>query len=135
MSDQELNLSDQEFEAALRSLSPRAIRLDPAEAAFQAGQRSVRAQLRRWRAATGTLLLFAVGSWLLPKQPSSVRDTRNRVLAATTASRQAEPISDQSMIKLQNAMWESGVDGLSPVSLAPVKLLNIQANNPSEAGE
>ena len=62
MSDQdELNPAERELEAALKSLTPRAARLDPVAAAYSAGQRSARREVRGWRVATAAMALVALG--------------------------------------------------------------------------
>jgi hypothetical protein len=65
--DEETNLTpaDRELEAALKSLAPsRSTRVNPVDAAFTAGGRSARRQLRVWQSATAALMLVAIGSWL-----------------------------------------------------------------------
>ena len=136
MSDQdELNPVEQELEAALKSLSPVATRLDPVSAAYEAGRRSVRSQVRVWRVAAAALALVGAGSWLLPsgQQPLVVENVR--VPEVVAASRASAPISEQSMVMLRKAIWEKGVDGMSPVQLAPTKVIHVDEINSTYRGE
>ena len=67
MSDQdELNTADRELEVALKSLTPKASRLDPVAAAYSAGQRSAQRQTHRWKLATAAIVVLGAGSWLTP---------------------------------------------------------------------
>jgi hypothetical protein len=126
MSDQdELNPAELEFEAALKSLSPAATRLDPVSAAYEAGRRSVRSQVRVWQAAAAVLTLVGAGSWLLPSGQQLVAVEKVRVPTVVAVSRESAPISEQSMMMLQKAIWEKGVDGMSPVQLAPTKVIHV----------
>ena len=39
------------------------------------------------------------------------------------------------MVMLQKAVWEKGVDGLTPVQLAPTKVMHIDEINSTHKGE
>ena len=126
MSEQdELNPADRELEAALKSLTPRATRLDPVAAAYSAGQRSARGEVRRWRAAAAVIALLGAGTWLFPLGQSFWGEERAYVPAIATVSPEMRPVSEQSMVMLQKAVWEKGVDGLAPVQLGPTKVIRV----------
>ena len=61
-----LDPPERELELALRSLAPAVARIDPVSAAFEAGRRSSRRQVRLWQSAVAALLLVSAGSWLIP---------------------------------------------------------------------
>src|SRR5688572_10223984 len=64
--NENLTPAERELEAALTSLTPAAAQIDPVAAAFDAGGRAARRQVRVWRSATAAMLLIAVGGWLMP---------------------------------------------------------------------
>ena len=136
MSEQdELNPVERELEAAFKSLTPKAARLDPIAAAYDAGQLSARRQVRRWRVATAAMAILGAGTWLLPVAQSSLaeKEVRGPVVAAAPA--EARPVSQQSMIMLQRVVWEKGMEGLTPVQLAPVEAVHINEITPTHKGE
>jgi hypothetical protein len=136
MSDQdELNPSELELETALKSLSPVATRLDPVLAAYEAGRRSVRGQVRVWQAAAAVLTLVGAGSWLLPTGQQLVAVEKVRAPTVVAVSRESAPMSEQSMVMLRKAIWEKGVDGMSPVQLAPTKVMHVEEINSTYRGE
>ena len=136
MSDQdELNPAERELEAALKSLTPRATRLDPVAAAYSAGQRSARREVRRWRIATATVALLGAGTWLLPAGQSLLAERQMRFPEAVARSPMMQPVPEQSMAMLRKTVWEKGVDGLAPVQLAPVKIIHIDEINSTHKGE
>ena len=63
--------------------------------------------------------------------------TRNevRVPVVVAVSPEMRPVSEQSMVMLQKAVWEKGVDGLAPVQLAPTKVMHIDEINSTHKGE
>lgn len=119
----ELNPPDREFEAALKSLTPKAARIDPVAAAFSAGQRSALREVRGWRIATAVMAIVGAGSWVLPAEQNFFGDKRAAVIVAH--SPEMRGVSEQSMINLQKVVWEKGVEGLTPVQLAPTKSIHI----------
>src|SRR6476469_8715988 len=126
MSDQdELNPAERELEAALKSLTPRATRLDPVAAAYSAGQRSARREVRRWRVATAAMALVGVAAWLPPAGQYWVHRIELGVPVAVTVPPEMRPASEQSMVMLQRVGWEKGVDGLAPVQPAPTQDIHI----------
>jgi hypothetical protein len=136
MSDQdELNPAERELEAALKSLTPRAARLDPVAAAYSAGQRSARREVRRWRVATAAMALLGAGTLLLPMGQNLLTEKQVRVPVVVAVSPEMRPVSEQSMVMLQKTVWEKGVDGLTPVQLAPTKVMHIDEVNSTHKGE
>ena len=130
MPDEQDNLTsaDREFEAALKSLAPsRASRIDPIAAAFSAGSRAVRRQIRYWQSAVAAVLIIAVGSWLIPfdrarRAPSTV--TERAVIVASNPALPNAP-ARQSVVMLQHVMVEKGVDGLPATELPTVGNLSV----------
>jgi hypothetical protein len=136
MSDQdELNPAERELEAALKALAPKTMRLDPVAAAYSAGQRSARGEVRRWRMATAAVALLGAGTWLLPVGQYWTHRIDVGVPVAAVMLPEIQPVSAQSMVMLQKAVWEKGVDGLAPVQLAPTKVLHIDEINLTHKGE
>jgi hypothetical protein len=112
--------SQQELELALGSLSPVVGRVDPVSAAFLAGRRSVRRQVVGWQSAAAILLIAGGLSWVLPvKSPVVHRaESVQAVALITPEAAPAQPLSDQSLLMLQNAVRDKGLDGL-PTSNVP----------------
>jgi hypothetical protein len=136
MSDQdELNSAELELEAAFKSLSPVATRLDPVSAAYEAGRRSVRSQVRVWQAAAAVLTLVGAGLSLVPREQPFVAVEKGRVPTVVAVSRESAPMSEQSVVMLRKAIWEKGVDGMSPIQLAPAKAIHVEEINSTYRGE
>ena len=132
MSDQdELNPAERELEAALKSLTPRAARLDPVAAAYSAGQLSA----RRWRVATAAMALVGIAAWLPPAGKYWTIRQEVGVPVVVAVSPEMRPVSEQSMVMLQKAMWEKGVDGLAPVQPAPTRVMHIDEINSTHKGK
>ena len=136
MSDQdELNPAERELEATLKSLTPRATRLDPVTAAYKAGQRSAHREVQGWRMATAVAAIFGAGTWLLPVGQNLLAEKPVRGPIAVAMSPELRPVSEQSMVMLQKAVWEKGVDGLTPVQLAPARVIHIDEISSTHKGE
>ena len=136
MSDQDaLNPAELELEAALKSLSPVATRLDSMSAAYEAGRRSMRSQVRVWQAAAAVLTFVGAGLSLVPREGQLVAVEKGRVPTVVVVSRESAPMSEQSMVMLRKAIWEKGVDGMSPVQLAPTKVIHVDDINSTYRGE
>src|SRR5262245_61787134 len=126
MSDQdELNPADRELEAALKSLTPRATRLDPVAAAYSAGQRSARSEVRRWRSVAAVAILVGAGTWLSPVTQNWLDGGQRQYPELLATTPDIRPVSEQSMAMLRKTVWEKGVDGLTPVQLSPAKAIHI----------
>jgi hypothetical protein len=115
----ELNPADRELEASLKSLTPKAAHIDPVAAAYCAGQRSARREIRRWRIAAAVIALVGAGSWVVPVGQRSMGGNHAADIVVHPPEIRALP--EQSMINLQRVVWEKGVDGLAPVQPAPTK--------------
>jgi hypothetical protein len=136
MSEQdELNPAERELEAALKSLTPRATRLDPVAAAYSAGQLSARREVRRWRVATAAMALVGAGAWLFPVGQNLLGERQVSVPVVVAVSPEIRPVSEQSIVMLQKAVWEKGVDGLAPVQPAPIKVMHIDEINSTNKGK
>jgi hypothetical protein len=131
----DLTPADRELEAALKSLSPaRAAGIDPIEAAFVAGGRAARRQMRVWQSAAAAALVIAIGSWMIPlgreaEVPppptiASVPPSSVVVVVATAPSAWPSP-SSHSLVTLQQVVHEKGVDGLPATELPTVGNLRI----------
>jgi hypothetical protein len=132
MQEQErLNGADQEFEAALSSLAPMEVQIDPVAAAYSAGRRSARRQVRTWQSAAAMMLVVSAAMWVAPvardgmvlgpsqaTTPFAGRSERATQLVAV-------PFASQSFVALQAAMREHGVDGLPVVELPATQLTRI----------
>jgi len=137
--DEETNLTpaDRELEAALKSLAPsRSTRVNPVDAAFTAGGRSARRQLRVWQSATAALMLVAIGSWLPtrggraaapPTVIATVPDPMIVVASTSPALPPPPPLpaSTHSLLMLQEAVRERGTDGLPTTELPTVRNLRV----------
>ena len=129
-----LTPGDREFESALKSLSPlRSSNISPIDAAYAAGSRSGRRQLRLWQSAAAALLLVAVGGWLAPfgartsappRIIATAPDPTNVVMIASTAPT-AAPLPAHSLLMLQQAVRERGSDGLPRTELPIIRNLRV----------
>jgi hypothetical protein len=129
-----LTPADRELQSALKSLSPvRSSNISPIDAAYAAGSRSARRQLRVWQFATAALLLVAVGGWLLPfggrisARPTIIAtapDPTNVVVVASTAPT-AAPLPAHSLLMLQQAVRERGMDGLPATEMPTISNLRV----------
>jgi hypothetical protein len=115
-----LSPAERELETALRSLAPAAVRLEAVAAAFEAGRRSVRRQVRLWQSAAAAMLLVVASVWL--SQAGHVRvalTEREPSTLLADSARATQPRAEQSLFMLRQAVWEKGVDGLPAVQLPP----------------
>jgi hypothetical protein len=120
-----LNADDAGLESALKSLTPRRAAVDPISAAFAAGRRSSQRTLRAWQSAAAAMLLLAGGSWAmrLTTAPSRTSPAVVVELPATSMPR-AQALGDQTLIMLQRAVDDSGIDGLPASPLPSVRPLH-----------
>jgi hypothetical protein len=125
-----LNPAQREVEGALRSLAPAPARVDPVAAAFNAGRRSAGRQVHLWRSAAAFLLLLSAGSWLVPlsrKGSSGVTPPEPAGSLAVIPTRSqvpptpAQPLPEESLIMLQQAVRDKGLDGLPAPRLPAVR--------------
>jgi hypothetical protein len=131
MSDEQDNLSpaDRELEAALKSLAPsHASRIDPVAAAFTAGSRAAQRQIRMWQSAVAAVLIVSIGSWLFPldrDRTAPATAPERVVMSSSTPAPPPNALARQSVVMLQHAMREKGVDGLPATELPTVRNLRI----------
>ena len=122
------DIMNPELENALRSLQPQSVQLDISEAAFTAGKRTVRRQVRLWQTATAVLLAAAVGPWLLPHTSNTLNAPPIAQVPAVLYHPQTvtnEPLSQVSLVRLQQAVDKQGLAGLPETSIPPVGPLRI----------
>jgi hypothetical protein len=114
-SDGELNSpADREMAMALQSLTPSPARLDAISAAVSAGRRIER---RRTRLGLGTSALAAVlcvAIWF-DAGNHAVPPTQSPPQWTTSAKTVIEPLSEESVARLQAAVELHGLDGLPPL--------------------
>jgi hypothetical protein len=118
-----LTPADRELEMALRSVAPAGAQIDSVAAAFTAGQRSVRGQLRLWQSAAAALVIVAAGSWMVPATHNSSRARPDEYVAMTGQSTEIDAVSEQSVLKLRETVRVKGLDSLPEVRLAPVRIV------------
>jgi len=121
-----LTPGERELELAMKSLSPAAARIDPIAAALAAGHRSARRQLRLWRAAAVFMLLIGVGSWLTRARHVAVvppHDFSEPAVAFRPPPEPAKPPAAESVLVLQEAVLEKGLDGLPAANIPTVRVL------------
>jgi hypothetical protein len=109
-----------EFEAALKSLTPTEGRVDPVAAAYEAGRRSAAGQLRVWRAAAAVMVVVGAAAVMLSRSsPNVPRSASPVAIMATQPAAPAAP--PQSLFMLQRAVREHGLDGLPASDLPPAQ--------------
>ena len=130
--DDELTPAERELEAALKSLSPKQTPgVDPIAAAFAAGARSARTQVRLWQSAAAAVLLVAIGSWLIPAGGNDrsrtvvVTPPPETVAVVTSAPVALPPPSSHSVLMLQQTVRDRGVDGLPETELPTIRNLRV----------
>jgi hypothetical protein len=121
MQDQnDLTEEQREIEQELQSLAARPGRMDPVAAAFAAGRRSTAKNLNAWRGAACGLLLIAIASWMVPTAHNTGGPQKFEPSTVVIHSQppSAPPMSDQSLLILQQTATQRGVDALpqSPLS-------------------
>jgi hypothetical protein len=119
----DLSPADREIEDLLRNLAAREVRLDPVSAAFAAGRRSSRRQVRLWRAAAVGLLLLGIGISQLANGNLADSGTVERPSLAASPVRTANPamLGAHSWAMLHRAMGQHGVDGLPTTQIPEVR--------------
>jgi hypothetical protein len=128
--ENDLGPADRELEAALKSLAPsRNDRIDPISAAFSAGRTTARRQVHFWRSTSVALLLSTMGSWMIPfggrtnVAPTVVATVPDPIvtIASTSPATFAAPPAGHSLLMLQNAVRDRGVDGLPATELPTIR--------------
>ena len=123
----ELNAAERELEAVLKTMRPAAARIDPVLAAFSAGQRSARRQVRLWQSAAAFFLMMGVGGWLLNVSTTQVVDRPfDPTIAIVAPSAAMQTVPDQSVARLRQAMRDHGINGLPEVHVPAVQVIQAQ---------
>jgi ferric-dicitrate binding protein FerR (iron transport regulator) len=100
--------NDDEFSRDLKSLIPQSAGIDPIAAAFAAGKRSARRQIRGWQVSCLIAVLGAAMLWTGRSAP--VQSQPTMAIVATAESR--PPLSDASAIMMEQAALANGTDAL-----------------------
>jgi hypothetical protein len=109
----ELNPAEEEVVEALRSVAPRAVRIDPLAAAFAAGRQSAENQLVRWRALAATLLVAGSAAWLWPAGEHGTDANRPQpTFASHFSDIRLSDTHAQSLVALQHAVYRNGIQSL-----------------------
>jgi hypothetical protein len=121
MKDDEQFDSDGELTAALRSLAPAAIEVDPVTAAFTAGRNSARGQMRLWRGISIATIALCVAVWNIPTHSAPAIPPVMAALKQTPAPE----LPPDSVVMLQQAVIEHGLDGLPQSSSLPYRPVDL----------
>jgi hypothetical protein len=115
---------DHELEGMLRSLMPAAARIDPLAAAFDAGRNSQRRRVWAWRSAAALMLVVGVAGWLLPLRRHVSSPPPNFSAVIPISTRPVTPLPDHSLLMIQQAVRDGGVDALPEAQLPAIRLIN-----------
>ena len=107
--------ANHELEAALARLAPAHTRIDPVQAAFEAGRRAQRRSLRHWQLATAAMLVLGAGSWLMLLRPSPSTLDRGSTIQVVRSEPRSLP--EQSLILLDRTVRDQGAEGLPATRL------------------
>jgi hypothetical protein len=132
--ENDLTPADRELEAALKSLAPtRPSGIDPLTAAFAAGGRAARREVRFWQSAAAAVLMIAIGGWLIslgrdanvsPPTIASAPPPSPLIVATAPAPSWSSP-GRHSVVTLQQTVHAKGVDGLPTTELPAVRNLRL----------
>lgn len=123
-----LTPAQRELERALRSTRPAGGRVDAMAAAFDAGRASARRQVRFWQAGTTLALLIAVTPYLIPAGRAPSVGTESGLMLADRTERvtaTAPPVSEESVLVLQESVSRLGLDGLPAHRLPPARVVRV----------
>lgn len=114
-----------ELEESLMTLSPPRPAIDAISAAFAAGQRSGRGQVRRWQSAAGLLLLAAVAPWVIRVQRVSMETVHPTIpsMAVDSHASPMPPLPSQSVLMLEQSMRANGLEGLPEAPVPAVQMV------------
>jgi hypothetical protein len=110
--------------AALKSLAPAAAKIDPVAAAFAAGRKTGARRAHVWQAATALSLALCAAAWVWPA--SQPPEKQSVTVAAHVAERPPGPVSEQSILYLQEVVLRRGVDGMPRPDVASAGRVNVQ---------
>jgi hypothetical protein len=130
--EEELSAAEREMESALRQLRPAAAEIDPIACAYEAGVRTARQSLWRWRAAAA-LIVAVLGTVLLLGQPGQQQPMKMAVVPdEPTAPQRPQPpqrldtlameTRGAAYLRLRNEVLDQGLDALPAPPPAPADL-------------
>jgi hypothetical protein len=128
-SDNQLDPADQVLAAALKSVAPAAVSIDPVAAAFIAGRSNARKQNRLWQGTALLAVALCCAGWLKPPAQSdrpTTHDTGSNTAVVSATEQSIGPISPLSALSLQRAVLEHGMAGLPPVEVSSNQPVNVQ---------
>lgn len=106
--DDQLDGAERELASALRSLIPIASSIDPVSAAFEAGRRSQARVTRLWRRTSAAASLVVVVMLTFSSFPSRRTRTDDPQPAMRVASSPDVTLSEQSVLRLRDAVLDRG---------------------------
>jgi hypothetical protein len=112
---------DAELTAALGSLLPAGTTIDPVAAAFTAGRNSARRQTRLWKGISVVVVALGIGAWMIPDH----RDEAIPPMVARSDHPPAPDLTADSVVMLQQAVLDHGLDGLPQSSTPPFQRVEI----------
>jgi len=122
-----LNPAQRELEAALEAMIPTITRADPIAAAFTAGTKLGRRRARFWQTVTAITLAVGIGIHFAPIThnyvPASSSEVHGTTALLQPPSAPTRRWLDQSLLMLQKAVDNSGVDALPAPRPAPVRAI------------
>jgi hypothetical protein len=116
-----LSEDDRELEGMLRSLAPRSAQMNPLAAAFDAGRISQQSRVRAWRSVAVLMLLVGAAGWVLQLPHQINSSSRNGSVVMVRATPPVSPLPDHSLLMIQQAVGERGVDALPASELPNVR--------------
>ena len=118
-----------DLERVFRSVAPASAKIDPIAAAWDAGRRVARREVRIWKAAAAFTLLAGMGTgWIshvnyppdaVPKLSGTWVELPAQPPRRSDAS--ISPVSNQSLLMLQRVIQEKGVEGLPQPAMSPAR--------------
>ena len=108
----DLSPANRELELALKSVRPAGGNVDAVAAAFVAGRRSARLDVRMWKAAAVMALCVGVGSRYVTFGERQARPSESHEAVVASGYSPPAAVSEQSVLWLQRAVGERGLAGL-----------------------
>lgn len=120
-------MQDDMMTNALGGLTPTTPSLSPLAIAFEAGRRSMRPQVLRWRTCASACIALTVAVTLFPMliKQSPTRGPVSVPIVAQAAVDPPETNPDQAF-SLRNAVLERGLDAFPPASTGRISPVGIQ---------
>jgi hypothetical protein len=114
------------LESALKSLAPSAARIDPLAAAFEAGRSTAARRTRVWQGATALSLALCGAAWFGPMGQNNQTVPPGNPTVAVVARAELGPVSDESVLYLQEVVLRRGLDGLPRLDVPSARQVNVQ---------